>query len=105
MSRLTEVREVDGCIDSVVVKEFCIDPAIDEGLMRSMASGARLSYYPHFPRPYFRIERSHAYVVQGSLGSSSFRVTFSPSADAGVERDLTRLIEEGPCGPSVAGTS
>jgi hypothetical protein len=65
----------------------------DEELMQRMATEARLQYYPHFPRPYFRIERQRCYVIQGVLGNRRFRVTFSPSADEAAEQGLRELIE------------
>ena len=93
--RVVEVRELDDCLESTVVKEIRIDPPLDEGVMNAMGAGARLRFYPNFPKPYFRIERKRGYVIQGVIGKDSFRVTFSPSAGPEVEEELLGLIEGG----------
>jgi hypothetical protein len=61
--------------------------------MRRMACHGRLQFFPDFPRPYFRIDRSRTYVVQGVLGNTSVRVTFSPLAPSDAEEQLRTLIE------------
>jgi len=93
MTRIVSIRELDDCVDSAVVKEFTIAPVVDERLMRAMVDGGELQYFPNFPRPYFRIDKQRAYVIQGVVGNDHFRVTFSPSGDADVERRLCALVE------------
>ena len=93
MARVLAVTLVENCLDSSTVKEIEIDQPLDEGLMRRLATDARLQYYPHFPKPYFRIERARYYLIQGVFGNTALRVTFSPRADESVERGLQRLIE------------
>lgn len=84
---------VENCLDSSKVKEFEIDEPLDEELMNRLAGDAQLKFYPHFPRPYFRIERQRYYVIQGVLGNRVFRVTLSPSAPEGVESELRQKVE------------
>ncbi len=91
--RLQAVNLLENCLDSSVVKEFVVDPPADDQLMHALAEDARLLYYPNFPRPYFRIERERAYVIQGVIDSPSLRVTFSPSAGPQTEEDLKRLVD------------
>ncbi len=93
MVRVLAITLVEHCLDSSTVKEIEIDQPLDEQLMRRLASEARLQYYPHFPKPYFRIERERYYVIQGVFGNTVFRVTFSPRADESVEHGLQGLIE------------
>ena len=90
---MVEVLPVEGCLDSAPVREYRLSEPVGEPLMRSLAEGARLDYYPHFPKPYFRIDRPKAYVIQGVLGADSFRVTFTPSAGDSVEDELRCAIE------------
>lgn len=93
MATVVAIRLIENCLDRSVVKEFDLDCPLDEALMHTMARDARLRFYPHFPRPYFRIERARAYVIQGVLGNRTFRVTFSPAANPQVEVELRCLIE------------
>jgi hypothetical protein len=94
MARVVAMTLIESCLDSSTVKEVEIDQSLDEELMQRMAAEARLQYYPHFPRPYFRIERARCYVIQGVIGNQLLRVTFSPSADDAVEARLRELIED-----------
>jgi hypothetical protein len=93
MTRLVAIRKLEGCIDSVVVKELEVDPPVCERVMRAMARDARLQFFPRFPRPYYRIERPSHYVIQGIVGAARFRVTFSAAAGPGAEDHLRELIE------------
>jgi hypothetical protein len=84
---------LENCLDQSVVKEMQLSEPVGEAVMRRMARHGRLQYFPDFPRPYFRIDRSRTYVVQGVFGNTSVRVTFSPLADADAEEELRILIE------------
>ena len=95
MARITGVALLESCLDSSTVKEISLDTPIDEAVMYAAAHRGSLKYYPHFPRPYFRIERPHQYVVQGIMGNRTLRVTFSPSADETTEAGLCAAIEGG----------
>lgn len=94
MTRVVAIREVEDCFEESQTRIFEVEPEIDEALMRRMAEGGRLQYFPTFPRPYFRIDRDQAWIIQGVVGSSSFRVTCSAAAED-PEQALRRRIEQG----------
>lgn len=70
------------------MRELELSEPVDEPLMRSLAEGGRLQYFPSFPRPLFRIDRPLAFTAQGIVGSPTLRVTFSPSAGPDVREAL-----------------
>ena len=84
---------VENCLDYSVVKEIRLSDTVGEEVMRRMARQGNLQFFPHFLRPYFRIDRGQYYVIQGVFGETSVRVTFSPLADSGSEDQLRSLIE------------
>lgn len=84
---------LESCIDKSVVRALHLSESLGERVMHRMARRGRLQYFPHFPRPYFRIDRSQVYVVQGVFGNREVRVTFSPQAGADAEAELIALIE------------
>lgn len=100
MCKVIDIRHVEDCFDGDYIKEFELDRPLDEPMMRQMAGDARLQYYADFPRPYFRILRRGAWTIQGVIGKTTFRTTFSRSAGTGVENVLKSLIEEGECNGS-----
>jgi hypothetical protein len=80
-------------LDHSVIKEIRLSEPLGEMVMRRMARHGKLQFFPNFSRPYFRIDRSRTYVVQGVFGDTSVRVTFSPLADTDAEEQLRTLIE------------
>jgi hypothetical protein len=97
MCKVVEIRHVEDCFDGDFIKEFELDTAVDEPTMRRMALDARLQYYPDFPRPYYRIDKNGFYTIQGVIGNTTFRVTFSRSAPEDTADALKYQIEEGEC--------
>ncbi len=96
MREVIAIRVPHGCLRSAPVREYELSEPIDEALMRRLAEGGRLQYFPTFPRPLFRIDRPLELCAQGIVGSAVLRVTFSPSADAGT-REALRLALGGGC--------
>ena len=94
MTTIVDIALLETCLDKSVVKSIQLSGPMDESFMRAVARQGRLQFYADFPRPYFRIERPHHYVLQGVLGSDSLRVTYSPSASEGVEAELCQTIRE-----------
>lgn len=90
---VTEVRELETCLDSSRMCELILDVPADTALVDRLRMVTQLQYFPHFPRPLFRADRPRAYVVQGVIGSTTLRVTFSPQADDAVEESLKSCIE------------
>ena len=86
-------KVLENCLDYSVVKEIRLSNTVGEEVMRRMARQGILQFFPHFARPYFRIDRGQYYVIQGVFGDTSVRVTFSPLADLGTEDQLRSLIE------------
>jgi hypothetical protein len=93
MCRVTGTRAVEDCFDGTRVREFALDAVLDEAVMRRLAEGGELAYYPEFPRPYFRIRRRGAFVIQGVIGKTTFRVTFDRSASKEGETFITSQVE------------
>jgi hypothetical protein len=88
MTAIRAIVTVEDCLDSTAVREVQLHRSVTEELMRRLAEEATLKFYPHFPRPYFRIERRREYVVQGVIGNDSFRVTFLPNRSEGAMEEL-----------------
>ena len=92
MPTVESVTLLENCLDSSQVKEVTLDGPINERLMHALVEDGKLSYYSHFPRPYFRIELAGQYVIQGIINNTSLRVTFSPQATVDTEAHLLNQI-------------
>lgn len=75
MIRILDSKELEKCVSSVASVEVLLDGKVDESTMHLLAKGAKLSFYPDFPKPLFKIEKTGAYHVVGLLGNCSIRVT------------------------------
>jgi hypothetical protein len=91
-SWIRKIVKIDDCLDSTDVREVELVIPLDENLMRKMADDATLKYYPHFPRPYFRIENRRQFVAQGVIGNRTFRVTFLPNRDKDAMERLWEIL-------------
>ena len=95
MCRVIAIRKVEECLDGTTIKEFELAAPMTESTMRRIAEEGKLKFFPDFPRPYFRIDRSGAYIIQGVIGLCSFRVVFSGSVTSSLEEFLQFHIEKG----------
>lgn len=100
MVRVVGSQTLENCLDLSVVREIQVSEPIGEEIMHRLARHGKLQFFPEFPRPYFRIDRSRMYVIQGVFGNKWLRVTFSPLADADAEDQLRTLIETPMPGPA-----
>ncbi len=95
MMRVVDIRPVEDCFDEDLMREIHVSEPMNEKAMYRLARSAVLDYHPHFPKPYFRIEKGGSYVIQGVLGNNSFRVTASRAAGREVWNVIRSLIEKG----------
>jgi len=72
--KLIEVRKVEDCFDGGLRLEYRFDGEIAEPLMRGLATGARLDYFPDFPKPFFKIIRRDGVQIKGILGTADIEV-------------------------------
>ncbi len=92
---IVAIKNVDDCFDKELMKEFELSDPITENIMKNMAEEATLKYYPEFPKPYYRIEKGGAYVIQGVIGNPTFKITYSVQATKETEQQLIDNILKG----------
>ena len=95
MRRVIAIRHVEDCFDGDFIKEFELDAPLDAAVMHRLAEDAVLEYHPEFPRPYFRIDKRGRYTIQGVIGKTTFRVTFSRSTSEEAIHALISRIQKG----------
>lgn len=93
MPRLLDMRELESCLQRSEAKEVTLDGAVTEELMNRIAGNGELRYFPHFSRPYFRIDHPSAWVVQGIIGDRKLRIQLFGESRAVSMEDLRCLIE------------
>jgi hypothetical protein len=99
MAGIVSVRLVEKCLNNVLIKEYQVDKPVTEGLMHLLAADAKLSFFSTFPRPYFRIERKNAYILQGIIGDPTIRATLLPPSPSLSEQLFASFFQEIPPGP------
>jgi hypothetical protein len=95
MCQITEIRILEDCFTPSQSREIRLNCEMSVELMKHIAEGAKLDYFPDFPRPYFRIEINNKYVIQGIIGGSSFRVVFSKGASEEAMTELRSIFQKG----------
>jgi hypothetical protein len=74
--KLTNIKKVEDCLDGSMVFKYSLNKKINETLMRKLAEGGKLQYYPEFPRPFFKLITADGVQVKGIIGDSNFEVLF-----------------------------
>lgn len=93
MPRFLDLRELQGCLDRSEAMEVGLDEPVTEALIRRLGQEGSLQYFPHFPRPYFRIDHASAWLIQGIVGTPKLRIQlFGDNRVDALER-LRCLIE------------
>ncbi|PKN24654.1 MAG: hypothetical protein CVU65_11125 [Deltaproteobacteria bacterium HGW-Deltaproteobacteria-22] len=75
---------LDDCLGSTHTVRVHLDKPITKSLVDHLSAGASLKYYPHFPKPFFRIDHP-CFIAQGVTGNDHFRITY-----LGVARPLVQ---------------
>ncbi len=91
MTKVVAIKVLDD--RNAVVKEYELDQPLDEETLRYMAWGSNLQLYPDTPASHFKIEKDNAYIIQGTLGDTNFRITFAPTAAQEMEERIQWQIE------------
>ncbi|HPC83234.1 MAG TPA: hypothetical protein P5234_07405 [Thermoanaerobaculaceae bacterium] len=94
MARITNLRDLESCLDRSEAVEVSLDQPVSEALVRRLGQAGILQYFPHFPRPYFRVDHATDWVVQGIVGSERLRIQLFGERTAEVLERLRCLIEE-----------
>ena len=74
--KVLESKEVEECLDGVIIKELLLDKPVSEEFIRHMGSLGKLDYFPHFPRPFYRITRKGQFILKGVEGNTTCQVFF-----------------------------
>ncbi|PKN46701.1 MAG: hypothetical protein CVU59_05295 [Deltaproteobacteria bacterium HGW-Deltaproteobacteria-17] len=89
---------LDDCLGSTHSVRCHLDAAMTEEAMRRLAEGGRLEYFPHFPRPFFRVDHPAHFIAQGVLGNDHFRLTYLKQYKDAVREALQTIFSESePC--------
>lgn len=93
MPHLLDLLTLSSCLDSTEAVEIELDGPVTEELIRRLGKEGSLQYFPHFPRPYFRIDHPSSWLVQGIVGSSKLRIQLFGEQRAATLEKLRCLIE------------
>ncbi len=93
MARFLDLHELSSCLDSAEAVEVSLDEPVSEDLIRRLGQEGSLQYFPHFPRPYFRVDHPTSWLVQGIVGTSTLRIQLFGEDRARVLENLRCLVE------------
>jgi len=78
--KVTNIKEVEDCIESGTIFEFFFDKEIDNEFIVSLGKLGRLYYYDTFSKPFFKVITFSGVQIKGILGDPFIKVFF-PSTD------------------------
>jgi hypothetical protein len=71
-----ESKEVEECLDGVIIKELLFDKPVREAFILHLGKLGNLQYFPHFPRPFYRIKKKGKFILKGVEGNTTCQVFF-----------------------------
>jgi hypothetical protein len=74
--KVIESKEVEECLDGVIIKELLLDKPVREQFIHHIGSLGELDYFPHFPRPFYRIRKKGQFILKGVEGNRTCQVFF-----------------------------
>lgn len=86
------IRDIEDCFDGSFVKEILFDEPITREAIYHFGEGADLQYFPDFPRPFYRVDRSD-FVLQGVEGNRTARITLRRNNIAKSVAAFRQLLE------------
>lgn len=86
-------KEVEECLDGVIIKELLLDKPVREEFIQHMGSLGELDYFPHFPRPFYRIRKRGQFILKGVEGNNTcqvFYVKYSRETEEAIHANIDR---------------
>ena len=69
--RITQLDRVEDCFDGSSIFRYLFDAAWSRESISMLSGVGKLSYYPDFPRPFFRVRNGGGMEVKGVEGETS----------------------------------
>jgi len=73
---ILHTAQVEFCLDGSMTMEYLLDTAVSRSFIEYLGSIGRTEYFPHFARPFFRINRSGSFLVKGVEGDTTIQVAY-----------------------------
>lgn len=72
--KVTGIIDIEDCLDGSFIKEILLDNPVTPGLIHHLGQMGSLQYFPHFPRPFFRVD-GKGIMFKGIEGNNTIRIT------------------------------
>ena len=79
--KVLETRVVEECLDGVVIREVLFDGRIGANFIKSLEKLGTLEYFPHFPKPFFRVRKKGKYIIKGVEGNETCQIFYIDSSE------------------------
>ncbi|MBP7342399.1 MAG: hypothetical protein KA957_08815 [Syntrophaceae bacterium] len=96
--KVLETRVVEECLDGIVIREVLFDGRIGANFIKKLEILGTLEYFPHFPKPFFRVQQSGKYIIKGVEGNETcriFYVNYSEEIQQLIYRTFQTVSQEG----------
>ncbi len=70
---IVTIRDIEDCLDGSYIKELQLSHEITEAFIKALGSIGDLQYFPHFPRPFFRVD-AKGVMFKGIQSNDTIRV-------------------------------
>ncbi len=74
--KIEKITKLEDCFDGSFVYSYEFTGTVDESMMKAMAEGEKLQYFPNFSKPFYKIFTRDGLQIKGIVGEYNIEVTF-----------------------------
>ncbi len=89
---IASVKKVEDCFDGGSVFSYEMDEEVTEASIKRLGVLGRLDYFPHFPRPFYRLITDDGLQIKGVEGERDFQVIFPRKEKEKIKEEFERFI-------------
>ena len=88
------IKKLEDCLDGSINFSYSFNIKVGEILMRKLAEGGKLQYFPDFPKPFFKIVTAEGIHIKGIIGDDNFEVLYPRTGRDEKKRDFDARLEK-----------
>ncbi len=90
--KILQITDVPDCFNTSLTKEILFDQPVTKDYIQYLGQHGQLDYYAEFPRPFYKLQKSGYYILQGVEGTDTARVILDRTRVQEALQNLTEML-------------
>ncbi|MBD3404294.1 hypothetical protein GF420_15500 [candidate division GN15 bacterium] len=84
--KIVDIRTLDDCLGRSLIRDVVFDSPVTKDVIQYLGTAGRLSYFPDFARPFYRLDIPGHFCLKGVEGEASARLILTGDIETSLER-------------------